>query len=81
VVALWPPGGLQGPPQRQLTGQRGEIKMLCVCKLTLRGGYYNHALGRVAYLFNKEILSIQGHAVMFVKILANPFIGKRIMNI
>ena len=55
--------------------------MLCVCKLTLRGGYYNHALGRVAYLFNKEILSIQRHAFMFVKILANPFIGKRIMNI
>jgi len=49
--------------------------------LTLRGGYYNHALRQVAYWLNKVILCIQEHAVMFVQVYANPFIGKRIMNI
>ena len=48
-------------------------------ELTLRGRYYNHALGQVAYLFNKVILCIQEHVVMFVQVYANPFIGKRIM--
>jgi len=36
--------------------------------LTLRRGYYNHALRQVAYLFNKVILCIQEHAVMFVQV-------------
>jgi len=35
-------------------------------KLTVRGSYYNHALGQVANLFIKVILCIQGHAGMFV---------------
>jgi len=42
-------------------------------QLTLRGGYYNHALGQVANLVNKVILCIQGHAVMFVLVYAYPF--------
>jgi len=50
-------------------------------ELTLRGGYYNHALRHVAVLFNKVILCIQEHAVTFVKVYAYPFIGKQIMNI
>jgi len=41
-------------------------------QLTLRWGFYNHALGQVTYLFNKEILCIQRHAVMFVQVYANP---------
>jgi len=41
-------------------------------ELTLRGRYYNHALGQVAYLFNKVILCIQEHAVMFGQVYANP---------
>jgi len=49
-------------------------------KLTLRRVCYNHALRQVAYLFNKVILCIQEHAVMFVQVYANPLIGKRIMN-
>ena len=49
--------------------------------MTLRRGYYNHALRQVAFLFNKVIICIQEHAVMFVQVYANPFIGKRIMNI
>jgi len=48
---------------------------------TLRYSYYNHALGQVAYLFNKVILCVQRHATMFVQVYANPFIGERIMNI
>jgi len=49
-------------------------------QLTLRGGYYNHALRQVAYLLNNVLLRIQAHAVMFVHVYANPFIGERIMN-
>jgi len=49
-------------------------------ELTLRRGYYNHALRQVANLLNKAILCIQEHAVMFVQVYANPFIGKRIMH-
>jgi len=37
-------------------------------QMTLRGGYNKHALGQVAYLFNKVILCIKGHAVMFVHV-------------
>jgi len=50
-------------------------------KLTLRRGYYNHALRQVAYLFNIVILCILEHAVMFVQVYTNPCIGKRIMGI
>jgi len=50
-------------------------------KLTLRRGFYNHALRKVAYLFNKVILCVQRHATMFVQGYANPLIGERIMNI
>ena len=50
-------------------------------QLALGRGYYNHALRNVAYVCNKVILGIQEHAVMFVQVYANPFIGKRIMNI
>ena len=50
-------------------------------ELTLRRGYYNHALWQVAYLFNKVILCIQEHAVIFVLVYANTFIGKLIINI
>jgi len=51
-------------------------------QLTLHRGYYNHATPRqLAYLFNKVTLCIQEHAVMFVQVYANPFIGKWIMNI
>jgi len=49
--------------------------------MTLRGGYYNHDLRQVANLFNKVILCIQEHAVMFVQVYAYPFIGKRNMNV
>ena len=50
-------------------------------KLTLRQGFYNHALRQEVYLLNKVFLCIQEHAVMFVPLYADPFIGKRIMNI
>jgi len=52
-----------------------------ITSLTLRRGYYNHVLRQVTFLFNKVILCIPKHAVMFVQVYANPFIGKRIMNI
>jgi len=42
--------------------------------LTLRGGYFNHALGQVAFLFNIVILCIQEHAVMFVQVYVNPLL-------
>jgi len=48
----------------------------CPVSLTLRWGYYNHALRQVANLLNKVIL-----ATMFVQVYANSFIGERIMNI
>jgi len=50
-------------------------------ELTLGRDYYNHALLQVAYLFNKVILCIQEHAVMFVQVNVHPSIGKLIMNI
>ena len=49
--------------------------------MTLSGGNYNNALGQVANLFNKVILCVQGHAVIFVQVYTNPFIGECIMNI
>ena len=53
---------------------------LFVLQLTLRWGYFNHtlALGQVTNLFNKVILCIQGHAVMFVQVCANPSLVKRL---
>ena len=42
---------------------------------------YNHTLRQVANMFNKVIHCDQRHAVMFVLVLANPFIGKKFMNI
>jgi len=48
-------------------------------QLTLRWGYYNHALRQVANLFNKVICCVQKHATMFV--YAYPSIGEGIMNI
>ena len=47
--------------------------------LTLRGGYYNHAIRQVAYLSNKVTLSIQERALSLSQVYANPFIGKRVM--
>ena len=35
--------------------------------LTLRGGYYNHAIRQVAYLYNKVTISIQVHALSLSK--------------
>ena len=49
--------------------------------LTLRGGYYNHALRQESNLFNKVIIYVQRHATMFVQVYANHFKGERIMNI
>jgi len=49
--------------------------------MTLRRGYYKHALRQMANLFNKVFLCVKRHATMFVQIYANPFIGERIMNI
>jgi len=37
-------------------------------QLTLRRGYYNHAFRQVAYLFNKVIICIHEHAVVFVQV-------------
>ena len=55
--------------------------MVKMQQLTLREGYYNHALGQEANLFTKVILCIQGHAVMFAQVYANPFIVEQIVNI
>jgi len=41
---------------------------LTLQELTLRGGYFKHTLRQVANLFNKVILCIQGHAVMFIQV-------------
>ena len=49
--------------------------------MTLRRGYYNLALRQVTYFFNKVILYIQKHTVIFVQVYPNPFIGKQIMHI
>ena len=42
--------------------------------LTLHGRYNNQTLRQAAFLFIEVILCIQGHAVMFVVVYANPFI-------
>jgi len=52
-----------------------------VLLLTLRWGYYNHAIQQVANLLKKVILCVQRHVTMFVQVYAYPFIGERIMNI
>ena len=43
-------------------------------ELTLRRGYYNRPLRKVANLFVKVILCFQRHTVMFVQVYANPYI-------
>ena len=60
--------------------ERREKPDLCLYNNWHYAQATNHALGQVAKL-NKVILCIQGHAVMFVQVYANPFIGKRIINI
>jgi len=57
------------------------IKISIISKLASRGGYYSYAIRQVAYLFNKVILCIQKHAVMFVQVYSNPYIDEQIMNI
>ena len=57
------------------------IIIISTVQMTLRRGYYKHALRQMANLFNKVFLCVKRHATMFVQIYANPFIGERIMNI
>jgi len=60
-------------------GQEGRLSIgqvyLVVAKSVRTIDFYNHALGKVANLFRKVILCIQWHAVMFVQVYDNPFIG------
>jgi len=51
-----------------LTYKTNQNKFSHMGKLTLRGIYYNQALGQEANLFIKVILCIQGHAAMFVQV-------------
>jgi len=68
------------PYKRLLSRGIGLVAKMPTQGLVLRWGYYNHAIGQVANLFNKVILCVQRHATMAVQVFTNPFIGQRIMK-